>query len=649
MYKVQIVIIAQLCNLLLYVPATAQQTFTDSIRIYRELEVIEKKLCNWSFITSEKKLRLLCQQSRGLLFTEGQVQSLLLLGSIELLKGCPLQAEKHFAHAQQLCKPGTATALRLQMLMGWTERLRGNYDTAAIILYDALHKTIGKQYPAIAAKIYIQLSQVQTALGNTAAAESLCNKGLRLAINCNDTLLQVVFFLLYANKAITDNNDNRAMQYLRRSEHLLSLAPSLLHLAQVYNSIARLKTKAAAYAAAEKYFTRSVQIAAQIGDLRGEAVAYNNLGDLYAQQYAGAAAIAAFTKSYNRAQQTGAPEIKQVAAYNLYVLHEAQKNTGDALHYFKEYVAIKDSLDGVNSSSKVLALDKKYRLSEKKIMMLNQQARLQALETKQKTRQRNLLMGSAAIFLLLAGLYARGYYQKRKLSRRIVAQNKELEALGQLKDQLFLVIGHDLRMPVAALGNITQTINYCIAGNRLQELQQMGHAIDESIQQITLLLDNVLTWALHQTHQLAYNPQRLQLRTMATQAAEALHVLVQKQRLQLQNNIADDIYVFADSNALKVVLRNLLHNAIKHTPGGCVSIGTADNGNEYAITISDDGPGIRPELMDRLQQQHAQPGKGTGLGLYLARRMTELNKGRLWLDSRPGSGTVAGFTLQRAQ
>ncbi|MET0818753.1 MAG: ATP-binding protein [Solirubrobacteraceae bacterium] len=108
----------------------------------------------------------------------------------------------------------------------------------------------------------------------------------------------------------------------------------------------------------------------------------------------------------------------------------------------------------------------------------------------------------------------------------------------------------------------------------------------------------------------------------------------------------------ADPDRLTQVLRNLVRNAVAHTPpGGRVAVIARAHDDRMTIAVSDDGPGIPPEHLERVferfhrvDQGRARERGGTGLGLAIARAIVVAHGGRIWAESMPGAGTT--FTLE---
>ncbi|MEI7892030.1 MAG: ATP-binding protein [Myxococcales bacterium] len=120
------------------------------------------------------------------------------------------------------------------------------------------------------------------------------------------------------------------------------------------------------------------------------------------------------------------------------------------------------------------------------------------------------------------------------------------------------------------------------------------------------------------------------------------------------SGVPKGLSIKVDLNMLRIVLRNLVSNAIKFThPRGTVDIGATRTASEVTVTVKDTGIGIPGErmsqmfLMDKGYQSRGTAGeKGTGLGLRLCKDFVEAMGGRIWIESVEGSGTIVSFTIR---
>jgi signal transduction histidine kinase len=110
---------------------------------------------------------------------------------------------------------------------------------------------------------------------------------------------------------------------------------------------------------------------------------------------------------------------------------------------------------------------------------------------------------------------------------------------------------------------------------------------------------------------------------------------------------------WVDAKLTERVLQNLVGNAVKFTPGGGVVRVTAQVDNteghpRILVAVSDTGPGIPPQIEDRLFQKFVtgrQEGRGSGLGLTFCKMAIEAHDERIWVESTPDEGTTFFFTL----
>jgi signal transduction histidine kinase len=107
-----------------------------------------------------------------------------------------------------------------------------------------------------------------------------------------------------------------------------------------------------------------------------------------------------------------------------------------------------------------------------------------------------------------------------------------------------------------------------------------------------------------------------------------------------------------DERRLSQVLLNLVGNAIKFTDIGGVAMKAAAANGSYTVAVTDTGPGIaqsdQAKIFEEFQQSestHTKAKGGTGLGLSIAKRIIEMHGGRLWVESRLGSGSTFFFTI----
>jgi signal transduction histidine kinase len=108
-----------------------------------------------------------------------------------------------------------------------------------------------------------------------------------------------------------------------------------------------------------------------------------------------------------------------------------------------------------------------------------------------------------------------------------------------------------------------------------------------------------------------------------------------------------EIIIDADKDRILQVLSNLLSNALKFTKEGTIAITTDKGYNEVIVKVRDSGSGIDSEIFPRLFEKFASKSeKGTGLGLFISKNITEAHGGRIWAENNPdGKGATFAFSL----
>jgi two-component system sensor histidine kinase BaeS len=141
---------------------------------------------------------------------------------------------------------------------------------------------------------------------------------------------------------------------------------------------------------------------------------------------------------------------------------------------------------------------------------------------------------------------------------------------------------------------------------------------------------------------------------VAVEAALAsLRPLAEGRRVTLRADVGESLVVAADRERLGQVLRNLLTNAVTHTPeGGTVSVATRRDGAGVTIAVRDTGPGIAPDHLPRIFDRfyRADPSRaratgGSGLGLAIVKQLVEAHGGEVRAENGPGGGAIFSFTL----
>jgi two-component system OmpR family sensor kinase len=212
---------------------------------------------------------------------------------------------------------------------------------------------------------------------------------------------------------------------------------------------------------------------------------------------------------------------------------------------------------------------------------------------------------------------------------------------------------HELRSPLAALRLQVQALARTHDGAAQQvAMTRLSAGIDRA----TRLVEQLLALARQQANAVRGAAEhgvslsdavRLEIDEAAGAARAA--------QVELRLAQADELFVDGDAEALRILLRNLLDNAIKHTPaGGAVAVEVVRDARSALLRIEDSGPGIPPDererVLDRFYRVAGNASPGSGLGLAIVKAVADMHRAHIWIDASPRLGGLrVEVTFQAAQ
>lgn len=407
---------------------------------------------------------------------------------------------------------------------------------------------------------------------------------------------------------------------------------------------------------AEKYLLQSMDIERQTGDTTGLAISSMDIGNLYYEQYLDSKAIPYFEAGLRFARKSGDTAVLRNAYRNMAVVEENRNRYRAALQYRKQYEALQDSIWNRDHIWEMAKLEKKLAVEKRElaIRVLEQQTRLQLAALSTQRWQRNTLLVAVVALMILAALVWYAYRQQKKNTHIIARQKETLHVLNETKDRLFSIVAHDLRSPVyrmkVSLGRLRKAIQHA----RNEEADALALNNEKIAGSTYALLDNLLHWALSQTGQLFFRKEKLHLRTVIDQICYDLLPVAEDKNITVHRSIPEQAFFSADLNTFRIMVRNIMDNAIKYTPeGGTITISANIQDTGCQLMISDTGVGMDTYLLQTLMtnnqgknQVDTDGRQSTGLGLWLCKTLAEKNGARLLFSAQQGKGTTVTISLQ---
>ncbi|HAO47800.1 MAG TPA: HAMP domain-containing sensor histidine kinase [Ferruginibacter sp.] len=232
-------------------------------------------------------------------------------------------------------------------------------------------------------------------------------------------------------------------------------------------------------------------------------------------------------------------------------------------------------------------------------------------------------------------------------------QTLQLAELNTVKNRLFSVVSHDLKLPIYGLRNLFKAMHD--HDTPAEDIKSYVPEILKDLNYTTGLMENLLLWAKSQMQGDVINHQLVDMSDLINEVKQLLRMQAENKKIYVQARANKDIYIYADKEMINLVLRNLLSNAIKFTPeNGEIWIDAGVNGEMVEVHVRDTGKGISEEDMKKLfgnnyfTTRGTANESGTGLGLVLCKEFLNKNGGDIFVESEPGKGSRFSFTLPKA-
>ncbi|MGG4145801.1 ATP-binding protein [Paenibacillus algorifonticola] len=253
-------------------------------------------------------------------------------------------------------------------------------------------------------------------------------------------------------------------------------------------------------------------------------------------------------------------------------------------------------------------------------------------------------------FICFASFWFKQFLQTRTNLEQLALK---LQKADKAKDEFLANTSHELRNPLHGMINMAQTVleNTTTSiseasKNNLMLLITVGR-------RMSLLLNDLLDVTRLKDRDIHLNKESVRLQNIISGVFDMLRYLTEDKPVRLEMNIPRSFpKIIADENRLIQILFNLIHNAIKFTNEGIVSVHAEAIGDKAYIHIQDSGVGIDADVQRTIFQAYEQGDSsmtamsgGIGLGLSICRQLVELHRGKLTVHSVPGKGSTFTFTM----
>lgn len=239
-----------------------------------------------------------------------------------------------------------------------------------------------------------------------------------------------------------------------------------------------------------------------------------------------------------------------------------------------------------------------------------------------------------------------------------ITKQKEYESslleMNATKNKLFSIIAHDLRGPI---GNFLPILDLLTMKSALSEVDfdQLISELKISAKSTFELLENLLNWSKSQSGGLVLFPSKIDVSEIVLETVQLMRPISVKKNIQIEFTSRPNFFAYADKDAVDLVVRNLINNAIKFTNnGGLIRISLGENHDFIRVEVSDNGIGMSDDFRKNLFGQNVLTSsrgtnneKGSGLGLALCKDFVQRIGGEFFVESTLGKGSSFQFTLPK--
>ena len=542
-------------------------------------------------------------------------------------------------------------------------RKQGNYLEAIAYFENALVSAEKMNNPRLQAIILNNLANTYLNINDDDKAASLYKKAVSIIKDLDKT----TYATLLLNLSIIQTNQTKyesALQSLDSSLTIFSKQGNQFYMVNNLFNIGYNYLKLEDFPEAKRFYEKARTIAEKIDDQYSSLSIYNGLGEIYLKENKLDSASYFARKAYAISKDIKALPEESSSTELLYKILKSSDRPSEALEFLEIHTQLKDSLFNDEKSKELGKLEAELAFKSLK-EQLELEKQNQQLENQVKVNQReNFIIGlGVSLFGLILVIFLLLKIRKNKTRANLLLsqKNKEIETKNiklnesnLQKNKLFSIISHDLRSPVNSLSQIFEM--YLSDQISEKEFKDWLPEINKNLTSTRLLIDNLLKWASESLNESQVQKTEIDLYQEVESMKDFFSTSLKKKGLVFNNKISKDFQIYMDSNALKLVTRNLISNAIKFcNPGDEISISATRQDGYDRVCIQDSGVGMSKDIVRRLFNNSSiissvgtQKEEGNGVGTVLCRTFIEENGGTIWVDySEENFGTRICFEVPK--
>ena len=514
------------------------------------------------------------------------------------------------------------------------------------------------------AELLHNIGNVHQRMQNYKEAISYFQKAKAINLKIKDSVSLAVDYNGLADAFQYLHKNDSSIVYFQKANHLFKKlkkigyeAITLANLGTIYASYPDSLTKA--YEAFNNAWTEFKKLGWNLY----ESEIKEGFGDILCAKGKYNEAIARYNESLQATEQYKRGfDFKKSTYQKMSKAYELKGDYKSALKYHALYAQYSDSLNKKEKYDKLVSVEKQYESEKKENEIKQLEAKQQILDIQLQTNRQLKLFGfvTAALLLVLLFFTIIRYIDKAKSNHllelkniKIAESEHELRQINAAKNKFFSIIAHDLKNPLHTVMGYSYLLSKDFDRFSDDERRKFATDINQSTNNIFRLLQNLLEWSRSQTGRLVVIPQEIKLSRIVKNATNVLHPLAENKNIKIENQIDQELTVYADPQMIETVIRNLVSNAIKFTPeNGLIEISARQTGELIEFCVKDSGIGISEEdaknlfqIDSKVKRKGTNDEDGSGIGLILCKEFVDRNHGKIWVESTSPKGSSFFFTV----
>ena len=467
---------------------------------------------------------------------------------------------------------------------------------------------------------------------------------------------------------------DKALEYFNKSLDFLKNTNNIRAISMLYNNIGTVYNFNIEHEKAIKYLLKAYDCYIELDNLYNLSIVMQNIGETYLN-------LNNFDDGFkylNRSLEIAKAEGFLITQKNVYAVlrnhYKTLNNYNKAYEYQQKYYSIKDSIFTLEKDKQLIELQTQYETEkmDEANCLLTEKVKNRELETARQKRISYLLLALIGLILISAIISLYALIKVRK-ANRLLKQNKEkLEKLNtelntskkkteealSFKSEFLANMSHEIRTPLNIILGFTNILRKQISDKKFSSYLE---SIESSSHNLMMLLNDILDMSKIEASRIILKPVEINIMAFLDELKNIFSLKSEEKNIQFIID-TDDILpqkIVLDEIRLRQILFNILGNAIKFTSKGYVKLSVKTRSNEFIsvdseeeqkadiiFIVEDTGIGIPPgqkemifESFRQIKEQDERKFGGTGLGLPISKRLTEIMGGEIYLESDNKKGS----------